>query len=83
MLSKIRTPFVPNYYGGIRQWWSDWTEARNTNPMADPILGLYPFAHINFWEQPEDVANVTMMAQESLVHFLAETTPGSSWADVW
>lgn len=83
MLSKIRTPFIPNYYGGIRQWWDDWTEVSNSNPTIDPILGLYPFGSINFWEHPTNVSNLTAMAEATLVHFLAETKPGSSWADTW
>lgn len=79
MLSKIRTPFLPNYYGGIQQWWDDWQEDYNSQPMMDPILGLYPFAAISTW-QPN--GNVTQMAETSLNHYLQETQ-GNSWSIVW
>jgi hypothetical protein len=70
---------MPAYFGGIRQWWDDWEEADESNPLMDPILGLYPFSAISVWEPN---GNVTAMAQADLNHYLNETV-GNSWSVVW
>lgn len=80
VLSKIREPVVGNYFGGVRQWWEDWEEAPNRDGMMAPLLGLFPFNQINFWDSPPDWLE---KAEVSLRRYLSMSLKGCSWCTAW